>query len=55
MDQFRVFGNPIAQSKSPFIHQQFALQTKQLMNYQSELVELDKFALAVQELIANTL
>lgn len=53
MDQFRVFGNPIAQSKSPFIHQQFALQTKQLMNYQSELVELDKFALAVQELIAN--
>ncbi len=53
MDQFRVFGNPIAQSKSPSIHQQFAIQTKQSMNYQSELVELDKFDLAVQNLIAN--
>lgn len=53
MDQFRVFGNPIAQSKSPFIHQMFAKQTNQLMNYESELVELDQFAAAVQMLIAN--
>jgi len=53
MDQFRVFGNPIAQSKSPFIHQQFAKQTQQLMHYESELVDLDKFGAAVQNLIAN--
>lgn len=53
MDQYRVFGNPIAQSKSPFIHQQFAVQTKQTMNYLSELVELDQFSFAVKNLIAN--
>lgn len=53
MDQFRVFGNPIAQSKSPFIHQQFALQSKHIMNYQSELVEIGQFTLAVQTLIAD--
>jgi shikimate dehydrogenase len=53
MDQYRVFGNPIAQSKSPFIHQNFAKQTDQKMHYQSELVELNQFNLAVQNLIAN--
>lgn len=53
MEQYRVFGNPIAQSKSPFIHQEFAVQTKQTMNYQSELVELDQFSFAVKNLIAN--
>ena len=53
MDQYRVFGNPIAQSKSPFIHQQFAAQTKQLINYQSEMVELDQFDMTVKKLIAN--
>ncbi len=53
MDQFRVFGNPIAQSKSPFIHQQFAMQSTLMMNYESELVELDQFHLAVKSLIDN--
>lgn len=53
MDQYRVFGNPIAQSKSPFIHQQFALQTQQTLNYSSELVALDGFEAAVNKLIAN--
>jgi shikimate dehydrogenase len=53
MDQYRVFGNPIAQSKSPFIHQQFAKQTQQSLNYQSELVELEQFELSVNKLIAN--
>ncbi|MGB1263519.1 MAG: shikimate dehydrogenase [Cognaticolwellia sp.] len=53
MDQYRVFGNPIAQSKSPFIHQHFAEQTKQVINYQSELVALDQFQQAVTRLIAN--
>lgn len=53
MDQYRVFGNPIAQSKSPFIHQYFAQLTNQVMNYQSELVALDDFSGAVKRLIAN--
>ncbi len=53
MDQYRVFGNPIAQSKSPFIHQKFATQTKQKINYESELVELTQFEVAVERLIAN--
>jgi shikimate dehydrogenase len=53
MDQYRVFGNPIAQSKSPFIHQQFAIQSKQIMNYESEWVALDQFDNAVKKLIAN--
>ncbi|WP_085300273.1 shikimate dehydrogenase [Cognaticolwellia mytili] len=53
MKQFRVFGNPIAQSKSPSIHQQFAVQTALMMNYESELVELEQFDIAVKKLIAN--
>lgn len=53
MDQYRVFGNPIAQSKSPFIHQQFAAQLNQALNYQSELVELGQFDVAVNNLMAN--
>ena len=53
MDQYRVFGNPIAQSKSPFIHQQFATQTEQHIHYQSELVQLGNFESAVRELIAQ--
>ncbi len=53
MDQYRVFGNPIAQSKSPFIHQHFAQQTEQVINYQSELVEAGSFVDAVKNLIAN--
>ena len=43
MDQYRVFGNPIKQSRSPFIHQFFAKATDQQLNYQSELVALDGF------------
>jgi len=43
MDQYRVFGNPIKQSRSPFIHQSFAQATKQILNYQSQFVGLDGF------------
>lgn len=53
MDQYRVFGNPIAQSKSPYIHHQFATQTEQSINYQSELVEAGRFTHAVEKLIAH--
>jgi shikimate dehydrogenase len=53
MDQYRVFGNPIKQSRSPAIHQAFALQTKQNLNYQSELVALDQFEQVIKNFINN--
>jgi len=49
MDQYRVFGNPIKQSRSPIIHQTFAEQTQQKLNYQSEYVELDQFEQMVKD------
>jgi shikimate dehydrogenase len=51
MDQYRVFGNPIKQSRSPFIHQHFAQQTEEKINYQSEFVALGEFDRAVHQLI----
>lgn len=53
MDHYRVFGNPIKQSRSPFIHQQFALSTEQLISYQAQLVELEQFSSTVKEFIAQ--
>lgn len=52
MDQYRVFGNPIKQSRSPFIHQFFAKETNQSLNYESQFVELDGFHSAVLNFIA---
>lgn len=43
MDQYAVWGNPIAQSKSPFIQTHFANQTKQFMEYVAKLGDLDDF------------
>lgn len=51
MDQYRVFGNPIKQSRSPFIHQEFAKKTAQKLNYQTQLVELDDFVHAVNRFV----
>ena len=53
MDQYRVFGNPINQSRSPFIHQSFAQSTKHILNYKSELVALDYFTKRIQEFAAE--
>jgi shikimate dehydrogenase len=44
MDHYAVFGNPIGHSRSPFIHQQFALQTHQSIDYQAIEGKLDGFA-----------
>jgi len=43
LDKYAVFGNPIEQSKSPLIHSLFALQTKQELSYNAELIEVDGF------------
>ena len=53
MDQYRVFGNPIKHSRSPFIHDSFAKQTSQKLNYQSELIALDDFEMKVKQFIAK--
>lgn len=44
MQQFAVFGNPIAHSKSPFIHTLFARQTGIALEYRALLAPLDGFA-----------
>jgi len=50
-DQYAVIGNPIAHSKSPLIHLEFAKQTYQDLSYESILSPLDGFNLKVSELI----
>ena len=47
LDQYCVIGNPIAHSKSPAIHAQFAAQTGQAMTYQRMLAPLDGFVASV--------
>jgi shikimate dehydrogenase len=42
-DRYAVIGNPIAHSKSPFIHTLFAEQTGQAMTYERILAPLDGF------------
>ncbi len=52
MDRYSVFGNPIAHSLSPQIHQQFAAQCQQDIAYSKSLIELDGFEAAVNEFFA---
>jgi len=49
-DKYAVIGNPIAHSKSPQIHQMFALQTGQDISYEAILAPLDGFASTIARL-----
>lgn len=49
MQKLAVFGNPIAHSKSPQIHQLFAEQTQQQVSYSAILAPLDDFIACVAE------
>lgn len=52
-DRYAVIGNPIAHSKSPEIHTQFAIQTKQDLHYERLLAPLDGFAATVRSFVAQ--
>ena len=52
-DKYAVVGNPIAHSKSPQIHAEFAKQTNQDMTYEAILAPLDSFAATVKNLIVQ--
>jgi len=51
MDKYCVFGNPIAHSRSPFIHQSFAKLTEQTLTYEACFVELNDFTKAINDFI----
>jgi shikimate dehydrogenase len=52
-DRYAVMGNPVAHSRSPEIHQLFAEQTGQRIDYRAILVERHRFAEAVAEFFAT--
>lgn len=52
-DRYAVFGNPIAHSKSPVIHAEFAKQTGENISYERQLVEEGKFTEAAQAFFAD--
>jgi shikimate dehydrogenase len=53
VDVYAVAGNPIAHSKSPVIHQQFAEQSKQKIHYGRLLVDMGDFAKEAQVFFAR--
>lgn len=50
VDRYVVIGNPVAHSKSPMIHQAFAKNTGQMLEYERVLAPVDGFADTVQAL-----
>lgn len=52
-DQYVVFGNPISHSRSPFIHQYFAQQTEQHLQYSTIEAPIDDFAGSTAQFFAQ--
>jgi shikimate dehydrogenase len=52
-DQYAVFGHPISHSKSPYIHQHFAKQTGESLNYVAQDVPAETFHQAVTNFFAQ--
>jgi shikimate dehydrogenase len=50
-DLYCVFGNPVAHSRSPWIHARFAQLTRQPLSYARRLVPLNGFAQDLQALV----
>jgi len=52
-DKYAVIGHPISHSKSPLIHQAFALQMQQDISYQAIEAPLDGFKTTVERLVSE--
>jgi shikimate dehydrogenase len=52
-DRYAVLGNPVAHSRSPFIHAEFARQTGQAIRYGRVLCPMDGFEAAVRSFAAS--
>ncbi|HEU5296790.1 MAG TPA: shikimate dehydrogenase [Burkholderiaceae bacterium] len=53
-DRYAVLGNPVAHSRSPFIHAQFAQQTGERIEYGRVLCPFDRFDASVREYAASS-
>ena len=53
MDRYCVMGNPVAHSKSPWIHARFARLTGEPVEYGKRLIGFDEFPQAVRAFIAE--
>ncbi|OUR80649.1 shikimate dehydrogenase, partial [Marinomonas sp. 42_23_T18] len=53
MDKYVVVGNPIAHSKSPSIHAEFAKLTQQDMSYELMLGDLEAFEQQIKDFFAQ--
>lgn len=52
-DKYSVFGNPIAQSKSPLIHKMFAEQTEQNIDYARKIASVESFVETINHFFSD--
>ncbi len=52
-ERYCLFGNPVAHSRSPWIHARFAELTGQALDYQTRLAEPEGFAASLHDFIAS--